>query len=153
MKFLQKNYIKYALITGIVTIVCLTLMELTGQNKTFYESPFAVFATIIAPIAVLFLAIRSKKKILKGKMTFKQGFTEGFKFSLTYAIFSSIIFTLYYIVVNPGILDSVRTIYGLTGASDANVILVDVVVSSIMAIIFGTILSAIFSFFLKNKEK
>lgn len=153
MKFITQNYVKYGLImTGIISL-CLVSMEVSGQNDSFDKSPLLLVAMMIAPVVVWYLGMNAKKKMLKGKMTFKQGFTEGFKISLVYALTMPLVFLFYYLVVNPEILAYVRKVYGMGGASDANVIAIDLVTGFITAIIMGTLLSSVISFFLKSKKK
>lgn len=153
MKFFQQNYVRYALIMCLVIMICLIFMELSGQNKSFDKSPVFNAALFFAPVIVWYLGISHKKKMLKGIMTFQQGLSEGFKISLVYALISPFIFLFYYLAINPGILDFVRTTYGMTGASDAAVITTDSFVTFSTAIVMGTLLSAIVSFFLKSKKK
>lgn len=131
---------------------CLTYMEISGQNDSFDKSPLVAALMFLSPVVIWYLGIYSKKKLLKGKMTFKQGFIEGFKISLVYALVSPIIFLVYYTVVNPEIVGYVRKVYGMTNASDANVILVDIVATMLTGVVMGTILGAVASFFLKSKS-
>ncbi len=154
MKLLQLNYVKYGLILVCVLVVCLLLMEVTGQKESFDEkSPLFVIYQFIAPAVVWYLGIKAKKKMHKNKLTFKQGLVEGFKISLVFAIVSPFIFLAYYTLINPGILNFVRTAYNMPGASDAMVIGVDMLVQFFASLIFGTIYAAIISFFLKSKSK
>jgi hypothetical protein len=153
MKLLSQNYVKYALIMSSITALCLVYMEVTGQNESFDKSSFVAVLMFFAPVVIWYLGINAKKKLLKGKMTFKQGLSEGFKISLVYGLVSPFIFLFYYILVNPDILQYVRKVYGMTGASNANVIIVDMLVQLVTAIIMGTLLSAVASFFLKSKSK
>lgn len=105
----------------------------------------------VAPLVVWTLGIRAKKKALKNKLSFKQGLSEGFKISLVYAAVSPFMFMAYYLFVNPEIINYVRSAYRITGATNNMVILVDMVVQFVTATLFGTIYSAIISFFLKSK--
>lgn len=151
MKLLEQNHIKYALIMSAVVVGCLVIMEVTGQNKTFDQSPIAHFFTMIAPIVVWFFGIRAKKKLQKGKLTYKQGLMEGFKIALVYGLISPFIFLFYYLFINPEILNAVRTVYQLNGATNEMVIGVDMFAQFLAAIIGGTIYGAIISLFLKTK--
>ncbi len=153
MQLLKQNHIKYGLIMAALTALCLMFMEITGQNESFdMNSPFQLFYTFLAPAIVWYFGIRARKKSLKGKMTFKAGLKEGCKISLVYGIVSPFIFLMYYVLINPTILDSVRTMYGLGNASDTVVIVVDMFIQFVSAIIFGTIYAAIISLFLKSKS-
>lgn len=153
MKFLTQNYVKYGLLmTGIIAL-CLTYMEVSGQNDSFDKPPLVMAAIFFAPVVIWYLGINAKKKMLKGKMSFKQGFAEGFKISLVYGTVSPFIFLFYYLVVNPSIVDYVRKAYNMNGASDINVIVIDLVTAFITAIIMGTILSTVVSLFLRSKKK
>ena len=143
---------KYGLVMVGVVAVCLALMEMTGNNKTFdSKSPLLLIYQFIAPAVVWYLGISARKKAQKGKLTFKQGLVEGFKIALVFGIVSPFVFTAYYLFINPGIVDYVANVYGLKGASTAIVIGVDMAVQFIGALIFGTIYAAIISFFLKNR--
>lgn len=154
MKFLHQNHIKYALIMTAIIVVCLMLMEVTGQNKTFDHSPFAFIFTMIAPVIVWYLGIRAKKKQLKGKLSYKQGVMEGLKIGIVYGVISPFIFLAYYLLVNPGIIAYVRTVYQMRSTtSDMTVIFVDLVVQFAASIVFGLIYGLIFSIFLRSKKK
>ncbi len=152
MKLLKINHVKYGLIMVTIPTICLLIMELTGQNQTFdNKSPFQLIFMFVAPLVVWTLGIRAKKKALKNKLSFKQGLSEGFKISLVYAAVSPFMFMAYYLFVNPEIINYVRSAYRITGATNNMVILVDMVVQFVTATLFGTIYSAIISFFLKSK--
>ncbi len=151
MKWWEQNYVKYALSMCGVIVVCLLFMHVTGQYTSFEKRTPLEFIFILAPFILWFLGIKSRKKELKGKMTFKQGLTEGFKISLVFAIISPFIFMLYYLLFNQEILNYVRDAYQLTGASNEKVIMVDMTVQFVGSIVMGTISSAILSFFLKTK--
>ena len=153
MEFFKKNYIKYGLIMSGVTVLCLLLMQITGQNQTFdNKSPIQLIAQFVAPLIVWFFGIKARKKELKNKLTYKQGLLEGFKISLVYAIVSPFIFMFYYLFINPAILESVRKIYHLTNTSDAMIIGSDMLAQFIAALIFGTIISAVLATYLKTKS-
>lgn len=83
--------------------------------------------------------------------SYKQGFAEGFRISVVYGLTSPWVFALYYLFVNPGILEFARTAYGMPAtASAAQIIATDMLVQVVAAIIFGTIYGAIISYFLKT---
>lgn len=154
MKLLQKNHIKYALMMTGVVVACLVLMEVTGQNKTFDHSPFALLFTVIAPLIIWYAGIRAKKKQLKGKLSYKQGVLEGCKIGIAYGFISPFIFLTYYLLINPGIVAYVRTAYFMKSTTpDATVIFVDLVIQLVASVVFGTIYGLIFSLFLKSKKK
>lgn len=153
MKLFSQNYVKYALIMSGVIALCLIYMEITGENQSFDKSPIVAAAMFFAPVVIWYLGINAKKKQLKGKMTFHQGLSEGFKISVVYGLISPFLFLFYYIFVNHDILQYVRKVYGLTGSSDAHVIAMDMVIQFITAVIMGTLLGAVASFFLKTSSK
>lgn len=134
-----------------VLAACLILMVITNTGFDS-KSPFMTIATFIAPFIIWFLGIRAYKKILKGKMSFKQGLKEGFKISLTFGIISLFIFLVFYLF-NPSALEYAQTAYNLSGTSIQVVVMVDMLVQFFASIIFGTIYGAIISFFLKSKAK
>ncbi len=153
MELLKKNYIKYGLIMSGITALCLLLMEVTGQNQTFdNKSPIQLIAQFVAPLVVWFFGIKSRKKELKNKMTYKQGLMEGFRISLVYALISPFIFMFYYVFINPAILESVRKIYHLTNTSNEMIIASDMLAQFVAALIFGTIISAVLATYLKTKS-
>lgn len=152
MKFLKQNFVKYGLFMTGVIVLCLLFMEITGQNQSFDKSSLEL-AMLAAPVIVWYLGIRAKKRLLKNKMTFKQGFIEGFKISLVYGLVSPFVFLFYYVAINPEIVAYVRKAYGLTNAPDSTVIHVDMLVTFATAIVMGAILSAVVSYFLKSKNK
>lgn len=137
-----------------ITAVCLVIMELTGNNQSFdQKSPLTIVFMFIAPFFVWWLGMAAKKKMLKNKITYKQAFTEGVKISLVYALISPFVFLLYYLLVNPEILQYVRTAYGLTSASTTTVIVVDMLVQAVSATVFGSIYAAILAIFIRSKSK
>lgn len=152
MNLLKQNHIKYGLLMAGITLVCLLLMEATGNNESFDKSPFATFFIFIAPLIVWFLGIREKKKSQKNKITFKQGLSTGFKMAATYALISPFIFLLYYLLFNPSIVTHVGEAYGLQNASTPVIIAVDMATQVISATVFGTIYAAIIAFVLKTKK-
>ncbi len=152
MDLLKRNYVKFGLIQSAIVALCLIVMEITGQNQSFdQKSPLFVVGMIISPFIVWFLGIRNKKKQQKGKLTFKQGFIEGFKISLIFGILSPFIFVLYYLLVNPNILEYVKVSYQMPNASNEAIIVTDMLIQLISAVIFGSIYSAIISFFVKSR--
>lgn len=154
MDILKQSYVKYGLIMTGLLIGCLALMEITGQNESFEnKSPIFFVYQFLAPAVVWYFAIKAKKKELKGKLTFKQGITQGFKISLVFAVISPFIFALYYTLINPAILTYVKSAYGLNQVSDVMIIIIEMFAQFVGAIIFGTVYAAIISFFLKTKAE
>lgn len=153
MKYLQQNYIKYGLLMCAGLFVCLALMHLNGQTATFDQKGPIGFVFVLYPFVIWFLGIKAKKKELKGKMTFKQGWMEGIKTSLVFSIVSPFIFVTYYLGFNPDIISYVGETYQLGDASKETIILVDVVGQFVSTMVMGTIYSAIVAFFLKSKPK
>lgn len=154
MKQTQNIPLKYGSIMSAITATCLLLMEVTGQNQSFdSKSPIFAFGMFIAPAIVWYFGLKEKKEQQKGKLTFKEGVTEGFKISLAFGLISPFVFTAYYLFINPPILEYVREAYQLGTASNAVVIGVDMTVQLLSAIVFGTIYAAIISFFMKSKSK
>lgn len=152
MDLLKQNYIKYALIMTGVIIACLVYMHLTGNYNDFSsKSPVETIILIGAPLVIWFLGIRAKKKELKGKLTFEQGFKEGFKMSLAFAIISPFVFLVYYLVFNPGIVISVGDAYGIMNAPFVIIIAYDLVVQFLASLIGGTVYGAIISFLIRSK--
>lgn len=153
MKLVKQNHVKYGLIMVGVLIGCITLMEITGQNESFEnKSPIFLIYQFIVPAIVWTLGIRAKKKELGGKLTFGQGLKEGFKISLVFGLISPFIFALYYLLVNPEILEYVKKSYNLTQASDEFTIGVDMILQFLFSLIFGTLYSIIISLFLRTKK-
>lgn len=143
----------YGLLMCLTLAVCLFIMEITGQNQTFdNKSPLQILYMFLAPAFIWYFGIRAKKKMLKGKISFKQAFTQGVKISLVYGIVSPFIFLFYYVFINPEIVNYAKTAYGMTGSDNTTVIIVDMIVQFIAAIAFGSIYAAIISFFLKSKS-
>lgn len=138
--------------SGIVA-ACLILMQLTGQTKNFDKSPFQLIIQLIGPLLVWYWGIKAKKKLLNNKLTFKQGFLEGIKISLVFAITSPFVFLIYYTLINPSMLNYVRTVYHLANVNNQTVIAFDMITQFIVAMIFGTILSAMVALFLKSRNK
>jgi hypothetical protein len=153
MRLLNQGYVRYGLILVGVLVVCLLMMEATGSKSFDDKSPIFLVYQFIAPAVVWYLGLRAFKKVHHGKMSFKQGVMESLRMSLVFGIVSPFVFMVYYLAVNPGILDYVRLSYGLVGQSDWVVIGADMVVQFIASVIFGTIYGAIISFFIKNKSK
>ncbi|MFA9289319.1 MAG: DUF4199 domain-containing protein [Weeksellaceae bacterium] len=153
MNIIKQNHVKYGLILCVVIAVCLLSMELTGKNESFEQaSPIFIFGQMIAPAFIWYMGMDAKKKMQKGKLTYKQAFIEGVKISLVFAIVSPFVFVAYYLLINPAIVDSVRETYMMsTSTAQSMVIAVDMAVQFISAMVFGTIYSAIIAFFVKSK--
>lgn len=153
MNFLRINYIKYPLIMIGIIILCLIYMHLSGQYNQFPTGgPTAESLLMLAaPLIVWFLGIRAKKKQLKGRMSFKQGFSEAFKMSLVFGIISPFIFLIYYIIFNPGIVHKVGDVYGIMNAPSWLIIAYDMAVQFLGSLIGGVVYGSIVSFFLRNK--
>lgn len=138
------------------TALCVLIMHTTGGYSDMEgvgKSPFELVYIIFVPAIIWYLGISSRKKQLKGKMSYKEGLIEGAKISLAYGISSPFVFLIYYTLVNPEILTFMRKEYGLKSASDTVVILFDMFVQFILAIVMGTIYGAIVSIFLRSKKK
>lgn len=153
MRFLRIPAVHFGLLMTTLTAGCLLVMEVTGKNQTFDSKSFLqLLYQIVTPLIVWFFGIKARKTRQKNKLTFAQGFQEGMLISITYAFTSPIVFLIYYLFINPGIVNYVAKVYGLTQASRASVIGIDLGLAFLMAILFGALYSAIFSFFLKNKK-
>lgn len=153
MNLLKKNYVKYGLILTALLLPCLFYLEISGHNQSFNDkSPVFMIYQFIAPLVVWYFGLKSYKKMHKGMMTFKQGVAEGFRMSLVFAITSPIIFTSYYLFINPEILISVKAAYGMPDATNALIITVDMTAQVIAAIIGGTIYAAIASLILRTRK-
>lgn len=152
MKILRLNYVKYGLIMSCVLLICLVLMHVTGQYDSFEKGAPLDILFVIAPFILWFLGLRSYKKMLNDRMTFKQGLFEGIRISVVFAVFSSVIFATYYLFVNQAIIEYLRKSYGMEEASNTAVIITDLSVQFIGSITMGTIFTSILSFFMKTKK-
>lgn len=154
MNFLKQNYVKYGLIMTAGLIVCLLWMELSGNNQSFdNKSPIFFIYQFVYPAIVWYFGIKARKDAQKGKLTFSQGLSEGFKISVIFGLTSPFLFAAYYILFNSAILTFIKTAYGLSQVSDLMIVLVDSLAQFVVAIIFGSIYAAVISFFLKSKSK
>jgi hypothetical protein len=153
MSPLKQNHLKYGLIMSASLVLCLLMMELTGQNETFEnKSPIFLIYQFILPAVIWYLGINARKKSQNNKLTFKQGLKEGFKISLVFGITSPFLFLAYYLLINPEILNYVKSAYQMPEASNTTILTIDLFAQFISAIIFGTIYGTIISLFLKNKS-
>jgi hypothetical protein len=150
MKFLTQNYMKYNLLMCVILIAGLTRIQLSGSNQGFFDSSAVFWFSIGIPAIVWFLGIWSKKRELKNKMTFKQGFMEGWKITLAFAIISPFIFLIYYTLFNPSIVTIMRH-----GSSDPTWLVIgrDNLLQFVATIVIGAPTAAILAFFLKSKKK
>jgi hypothetical protein len=151
MQIFKITYVQYGLLMCVAVAACLALMELTGNNQSFEGNMYFVIVQFLVPFVIWYQGINTLKKKQAGMLSWKQGFMEGFRISLVFALVSPFVFLGYYVFVNLEILEYIREAYMLTGASDALVIGVDMVVQVITAVLFGSIYSAIIAFFLKSK--
>lgn len=135
-----------------LTALCLVLMEVSGQNTSFDKAPLQSLVTLLGPLVVWYMGIYARRTAQKGSLTFKEGVSEGFKISLVYGLVSPFIFLVYYLVVNPGIVSYVRQAYGMAGAPDSSVIMVDMLVQLIAALVFGLVYSAVIALILRSKK-
>lgn len=152
MKFLQFNYIKYGLIMSSVLVICLLIMHITGHYSSFQTGTVLDAIFVLAPFVVWLFGLLAYRKELKNNMTFKQGWSEGIRISLVFGAVSPFIFMIYYVFFNPGVLSYVRDTYGLNGASNTTVIIVDMLAQAIGSIVMGTVYTAILAFFLKSTK-
>lgn len=153
MQLFKQNYVKYGLLMTGVLVLCLLIMEITGENESFEnKSPILIIYQFIMPAVIWYLGLRAKKNLQKGRLTFRDGILEAFKISVVFGIVSPIVFGAYYLFINPGILDYVRSTYGMPYASDSTILAIDLFAQFISAIVFGTLYGAIISFFLKHKS-
>jgi hypothetical protein len=150
MKFISTIHVRYGLMMVAVLIFCLLLLEITGQTIDSISPIFIVYQ-FIAPAIIWYLGIIAKKKIQKGKLTWKEGVTEGFKISLVFGLLSPLVFALYYLLINPEILAYVKNTYMLQGQTDGFVIVVDMLAQLMSSLVFGTLYAAVISFFVKSK--
>ncbi|MES2622993.1 MAG: DUF4199 domain-containing protein [Patescibacteria group bacterium] len=152
MKKPTYNATVYGLLLTVVPVICLVLMEITGNNLTF-DNPtwYDIAIQTVLPVFILYLGIRARKKQLGGLITWKQGTVAGFEISLIFALISPFVFLAYYYFVNFKIIASVRNAYHLTRASDMGVIRIDMLLQFVSALIFGLIVSSIISFFIRSK--
>ncbi len=149
----KKTYFQFGLLMTGLLLVCLTYLELTGNNKSFENKhPVFFIYQFVAPAVVWYLGMRARKNAQGGKLTYKQGFIEGFKISLVFAFTSPLLFGAYYLLVNPEILGYVKTAYGMTDASNGMIIAIDLLAQIVAAIIFGSIYAAIIAFFARSKS-
>lgn len=153
MGIMQHSYVKYGLMMCGLIGLCLLLMELTGQNLTFDKSPLLLVFQFLGPAVIWWFGISEKKKQLGGKLTFKQGFREGFMISLVFGLVSPFVFLAYYVFINPGIVDYVRSVYGLMNEPVVMVVGIDLAAQFVSAILFGSVYGGIISLLLRTKSK
>lgn len=135
-------------------VICLALMEITGQNESFEnKSPIFMIYQFIMPAVIWYFGMRERKKLNGGKLTYKQALYEGFKISLVFGLTSPFVFAAYYLFINPPIIEYVKTAYGMPAASDGLVISIDLFAQFIAAIIFGTLYASIIALFVRSKSK
>jgi hypothetical protein len=135
----------------VAVAACLGLMELTGNNRSFEGNTYFLIVQFLIPFVIWYQGINTLKKKQAGILSWRQGFMEGFRISLVFAIVSPFVFLAYYVFVNLEILESIREAYFLTGASDALVIAVDMAVQVFSAVLFGSVYSALIALVLKSK--
>ena len=153
MQFLKISYVKYGLIMTASLLVCLGLMEVSGNNQTFEnKSPIFFIYQFIMPAVIWWLAIAERKRLQKGKLSYKQGLLEGFNTSVVFGLTSPFVFGAYYLLINPEILDYVKAAYGMPEASTAMIVSLDLLAQVFSAIVFGSLYGAIISLFLKSKK-
>lgn len=149
----NKTYFRYGLLMTGLLLVCLTYLELTGNNKSFdNKHPVFFVYQFVAPAVVWYLGMRARKNAQGGKLTYKQGFMEGLKISLVFAFTSPLLFGAYYLLVNPEILGYVKTAYGMADASNGMIIAIDLLAQIVAALIFGSIYATIIAFFTRSKS-
>lgn len=153
MRLVKNPAVIFGLIMTALTAGCLVVMEITGENQSFDSKSFIhLLYQIGTPLLVWYLGIRARRTRQKGKLTYQEGFQEGLKISLTYAVTSPWVFLIYYLFINPDIVSYVRGVYHLTYASNTTVIAVDLLFQVILAFIFGVLYSSLLPIFLRNKK-
>jgi hypothetical protein len=151
MRLAKENYIYWAMVLNVITVIALALMELSGHNQSYEPHSFLFIAyQFIIPVIVWYLGIRAKKKQLKNKLTFRQGMIEGILIGLVFGLTSPFIFMFYYIYINPGIVEWIRH-----GSQDPTWLVIgkDMLLSLIVCFVTSLILSPPISFLLMTKKK
>ncbi len=152
MKYLQQNHVKYGLFMSIATALCILFMHFTGQySNPEKRSPIEMLFIIFVPIIIWYLGIKARKKALKEKLPFKEGFFTGVKISLVYALTSPFIFLVYY-TINPSVIDFMKKEYMMPDASTGQIIAFDMLVQFLAALIMGSLYGAVISLFLKTRK-
>jgi len=153
MTLFSRHQLRYALYMVGFLVLCLALMELTGNNQSFNGGWYKAVLQTLAPIVILFLGIKNKRDMFGGVMTWKDGFKEGFGIALWFALISPIVFLLYYLLINIDIVSWVRDTYMLsTTTSTARVIGIDLIVQIVSSLVlFGVVISTIASLILKRR--
>lgn len=151
-KVLKRNYVRFALLMSLIVLGCLLGMLISGNYTSFEKGGVVDTIFVLSPLVVWFFGIRNYKKQLKNKMTFKQGFFEGMRIALVFAILSPFIFLAYYTLLNPYILAYVRDAYRMTTTNSSAVIAVDMVVQFFGTLVLGAINSSIVSFILYTRK-
>ncbi|MBA3723755.1 MAG: DUF4199 domain-containing protein [Candidatus Levybacteria bacterium] len=150
MSIAKENYFYWAMVLNVITVLALALMEFSGNNQAYDpQSSLFIAYQFIIPVIVWYLGIRAKKKQLKNKLTFKQGMIEGTLIGLVFGLTSPFIFLIYYTLINPGIVDSIRH-----GADPTWLVIgKDMMLSLVVCFVTGLILSPPIAFLLRSKKK
>ena len=131
--------------------VYVLFMHFTGQYGPEYEvNPLDLLFIIIVPLIVWYIGVKAKKAEKKGKLSFRDGVKEGFQIALVYGLTSPFVYAIYYLLINPSIVESLKPEYGMPDVSNMQIVLVDMLAQFVSAIIFGTVYGAILSHFLKS---
>ena len=136
MHSFSHNAGKYGLAMVVLNVLYVLFMHYSGQyGREYNVNPLDLLFIIVAPFIVWWFGIEARKKSQKGKLTFKDGFKEGFQISLVYAFLSPFVFAFYYLVLNPQIVASLKEQYGLPGALDVQIFFIDMLAQFVSAII------------------
>ena len=152
VKLFKQNHVQYGLLLSGVTAICLTLMTVGGTGFGA-KSLFQQFFMILMPFIILYLGIHAKKREgRKHFFSYKNGLAEGMKISAVHAVVSPLVFWVFYVLINPSLLDYVRGSYRLGNISNSAIISVDMSAQFVGALLVGLIYSAIIAYFVRSKK-
>jgi hypothetical protein len=153
MKWLRKNHVRFGLLGTVVFMVCLLLLDISGNDYFLQEAgPTLTSILLILPILLWYFGIRAKKRQNGNHLAFRQGVKEGYKIALVFALSSPFAFLLYYLILNVGTLTGLGKAVRIEEVPSVLAIVADMMVQFWGIIIFGTMYGILVSAFLKSKK-
>lgn len=107
-EIIKQNGIKFGIISGIIGIAIILGVYLTDY-KLFASSGIGIISIVISIIISILLFVQTKKK-LNGQLTFKEGFTTYFIYTINSIAIVTLFNILLYNVIEPELKEKVTQI-------------------------------------------
>jgi len=167
MKSTKGLEIKYALLISTFTLIWIAFEQLLGLQDEYVEwHKIVTNFSLIIPIIGIWLAIKDFKQVKISKYTFQKGFGIGFRITLMNTVLILPVIYLFYYFINPewpNTMINVAKMKALENGQDPIKAIEEarsyfslkyyLIQSAIGTFIFGTLISSVIAFLIKNRGK